>query len=282
MVISGQVAYELCRPQDLYFIWYARLLAQRFAAALLRFPPVVLVALLLPQPYGLLPPASPWHLLLFLLTLALACLLITAISMIMHTLVFKLMNLLSCHGRFVRVCGVSVRRHPAGALHAPLASGRELLPALPATAPICPFGCIRAASACRRRPFPWAWQLFWILLLACWPRLFVQTAEERGGAGRVMQVLRIYFRHVAQSMLRAAMEYRASFALMLVIQVLTPLSALAGVYFLFQNFGALQDWTLPQILLCFAVTYLSFALAECFGRGLTPSAASSARAASTG
>ncbi len=95
MVISGQVAYELCRPQDLYFIWYARLLAQRFAAALLRFPPVVLVALLLPQPYGLLPPASPWHLLLFLLTLALACLLITAISMIMHTLVFKLMNLLS-------------------------------------------------------------------------------------------------------------------------------------------------------------------------------------------
>ncbi len=81
-----------------------------------------------------------------------------------------------------------------------------------------------------------------------------------------MQVLRLYFRHVAIHV-RAAMEYRASFALMLVIQVLTPLSALAGVYFLFKNFGALQDWTLPQILLCFAVTYLSFALAECFGRG---------------
>ena len=92
-VRSGQVAYELCRPQDLYFIWYARLLAQRTAGAALRCGPVLLLAPLLPAPFGLSLPASPSHFCLFLVTLLLAALLNTAIMAIMHTLVFKLMDI---------------------------------------------------------------------------------------------------------------------------------------------------------------------------------------------
>ena len=93
MVITGQVAYELCRPQDLYFVWYARLLAQRFAGAALRCGPVLLVALLLPKPFGLSLPASVAHFVLFAVTLVLAGVLLTAINMIIHTLVFKIMDL---------------------------------------------------------------------------------------------------------------------------------------------------------------------------------------------
>lgn len=49
LVESGTLAYELVRPVDLYFFWYARTLAWRSAPMVLRSGPMVLlVALLLP------------------------------------------------------------------------------------------------------------------------------------------------------------------------------------------------------------------------------------------
>jgi ABC-2 type transport system permease protein len=44
MVRSGAVAYELCRPVDLYNLWYARAIAQRTAPVILRAVPMVVVA----------------------------------------------------------------------------------------------------------------------------------------------------------------------------------------------------------------------------------------------
>lgn len=49
MVRSGAVAYELCRPIDLYSLWYARALASRTAPTLLRAIPMgVFAAAILP------------------------------------------------------------------------------------------------------------------------------------------------------------------------------------------------------------------------------------------
>lgn len=63
MVRSGAVAYELCRPVDLYSLWYARAVAHRTAPALLRAAPmVVIAAVVLPwlglDDWRLAPPAS--------------------------------------------------------------------------------------------------------------------------------------------------------------------------------------------------------------------------------
>ncbi len=44
MVRSGAVAYELCRPIDLYGLWYARAVAQRSAPTILRAAPMVAFA----------------------------------------------------------------------------------------------------------------------------------------------------------------------------------------------------------------------------------------------
>jgi ABC-2 type transport system permease protein len=44
MVRSGAVAYELCRPIDLYSLWYARAIAQRTAPVLLRAVPMVMLS----------------------------------------------------------------------------------------------------------------------------------------------------------------------------------------------------------------------------------------------
>jgi ABC-2 type transport system permease protein len=55
MVRSGGVAYELLRPLDLYWLWYARALAWRTAPTLLRAVPLFAVALLFLR---MQPPAS--------------------------------------------------------------------------------------------------------------------------------------------------------------------------------------------------------------------------------
>jgi ABC-2 type transport system permease protein len=44
MVRSGAVAHELCRPVDLYGLWYARAIAHRTAPVILRAAPMVVVA----------------------------------------------------------------------------------------------------------------------------------------------------------------------------------------------------------------------------------------------
>lgn len=85
---TGTVAYELCKPYDLYSWWYLKLLARRYAATALRCLPIIIVAFFLPSPYGLSLPASPMYLLLFVLTLILGSFLITTINMIVQTITF--------------------------------------------------------------------------------------------------------------------------------------------------------------------------------------------------
>ena len=59
MIRSGGVAYELCRPLNLYAAWYSRLLAQRVVPVLLGGIPTLVLALLLPGHYGMALPVSP-------------------------------------------------------------------------------------------------------------------------------------------------------------------------------------------------------------------------------
>jgi ABC-2 type transport system permease protein len=63
MVRTGAVAYELCRPIDLYGLWYARAVAQRTAPTILRAAPMAVFAtvglpLLGLGEWRLAPPAS--------------------------------------------------------------------------------------------------------------------------------------------------------------------------------------------------------------------------------
>lgn len=73
MILDGNVAYELCRPTSLYGMWFVRTVATRVSGAVMRFWPILLVAAMLPQPWGLRFAASPmtfvWFLLSMILTL---------------------------------------------------------------------------------------------------------------------------------------------------------------------------------------------------------------------
>lgn len=88
MIMNGNVAYELCRPTNLYVFWYVRLLAQRLAGAALRCLPILLIALVLPAPYCLVLPENVLAFLLFIVTLLLGLLVNVAISMFIYILTF--------------------------------------------------------------------------------------------------------------------------------------------------------------------------------------------------
>ena len=89
---EGTVAYELCRPYDLYWWWYLKLIAKRYGAMSLRFIPVLSLAFLLPQPYNLIGPISIKAFILFLITLFLGSLIVVGINIIIHSLSFFTMQ----------------------------------------------------------------------------------------------------------------------------------------------------------------------------------------------
>ncbi|MCM0647971.1 ABC transporter permease [Clostridium swellfunianum] len=92
LITSGNIAYELCRPADLYNFWYAKLIAQRLSGALLRCFPILIVAILLPYPYNFTLPPSVASFLLFIITLLLGLILIVAISMLIYISIFYTMS----------------------------------------------------------------------------------------------------------------------------------------------------------------------------------------------
>lgn len=83
-VLDGSVAYELCRPASLYGMWFTRTLALRVSRVLLRLAPILVVAALLPAPWGMNAPASPAALAWFVISLALAACVTVAYTMIVY------------------------------------------------------------------------------------------------------------------------------------------------------------------------------------------------------
>jgi ABC-2 type transport system permease protein len=55
---TGSIAYDLCRPLNLYGFYYVRIMAQKMTGSLLRAAPMLLFAFLLPEGWGLCLPAS--------------------------------------------------------------------------------------------------------------------------------------------------------------------------------------------------------------------------------
>ena len=86
MIKTGNIAYELCRPQDLYLMWASKILGERLSMAVLRFLPVILVAMLLPSPYNLNLAIELPTLILFIISMVLSSLLMTSLVLLYHVI----------------------------------------------------------------------------------------------------------------------------------------------------------------------------------------------------
>ena len=104
MIKNGNVAYELCRPQNIYWMWYIRILASKLSAVFLRCVPLLIIAFLMPAPYNLTLPASFTALIFFFITLAIATLLVTALVTLMYLLIFYSIDSKGVMGMY---CGIA-------------------------------------------------------------------------------------------------------------------------------------------------------------------------------
>ena len=81
-----------------------------------------------------------------------------------------------------------------------------------------------------------------------------------------MSNLRLYVRLLALS-LRAQMQYRASFLMGVLGHFLATCIGFLALWALFDRFGSIRGWSLPQVALFYGMVNVAFSLAEGTGRG---------------
>ena len=86
MIKNGNVAYELCRPQDLYWMWFSKIFGERLSNVSLRFLPVLLIAIILPSAYNLTINSSTITFFLFIVAMILSTILMTVLVLFYHVI----------------------------------------------------------------------------------------------------------------------------------------------------------------------------------------------------
>ena len=177
-ITGGGVAYELARPAGIYGMWYVRTFSARTSKMLLRAGPVILVAILLPAPYGLALPSSAGAFAGFLCTLVLGALVACAYIMLIY-----IVTLYTMQPQGVRIAFTSLAELLTGSLiplpffPAALARILELTP----FAAMCnvPFriysGDITGAAAWQAAGL----QVFWLLALLALGQFLLSHALRR-------------------------------------------------------------------------------------------------------
>lgn len=83
---------------------------------------------------------------------------------------------------------------------------------------------------------------------------------------RIRKNTKLYFHYVSVA-LRSTMQYKMSFFMMVTGRFLLSFNGILGVYFMLSRFGHVKGYTFGEVLLCFSIIQMDFALAECIGSG---------------
>lgn len=78
--------------------------------------------------------------------------------------------------------------------------------------------------------------------------------------------LMLYFKYIIVS-LRSQLQYRASFIMFTLGNFATSIIDFFGIWVLFDRFGSLMEWTLPEVALFYGIVHMAFAISEAWSRG---------------
>jgi viologen exporter family transport system permease protein len=81
-----------------------------------------------------------------------------------------------------------------------------------------------------------------------------------------MNALRLYGRYTAISV-RSQLEYRASFIMQSIGVFMITAIEFLGIWALFDRFGQVKGWTLPEVALIYGMISVTFAISDAIGRG---------------
>lgn len=88
MIKNGNIAYEMCKPLNIYFTWFMKIFSKKVIGTLLRFWPIILVAFFLPEPFRLGLPDNPINFILFVISLILALIIACILILFIHIITF--------------------------------------------------------------------------------------------------------------------------------------------------------------------------------------------------
>ncbi len=177
-ITTGSIAYELCRPCDLYTMWFIKNMAIRLSRTALRCAPVLLIASCLPAPFGLSLPPNAAMGLLFLFSLILGFLVLISFSMLIYISAFYTISPMG-----IRILAIPIVEFFAGSVMPIPFFPKALQPvfySLPfASMQNTPFliyaGHLGGAEALRRI----ALQLFWFAALLIVGRMLMKRALKK-------------------------------------------------------------------------------------------------------
>ncbi|MBE5801563.1 MAG: ABC transporter permease [Clostridiales bacterium] len=177
-ITSGSIAYELCRPCDLYLMWYIKNMAIRLSRVVLRCVPILLVTVFLPKPYGISLPTSPTAGLMFLMSMILGFLVLIAFNMLVYISAFFTVSPMG-----IRILVTSVLEFLCGAV-IPIPFFPEWLQPVMYALPFgsmqnTPFliyvGHLSAGEGVQAMGL----QLLWLFLLVCAGRMLMHRALKK-------------------------------------------------------------------------------------------------------
>jgi ABC-2 type transport system permease protein len=174
-ISSGGVALELCRPCDIYTMWFVKNCALRLSKVVLRCFPILIVTAFLPSPYGLIFPKSIGAFALFFISLWLGFIVVVAVAMLVYISSFYTLSPIG-----VRVMVATVAEFCSGAV-VPLPFLPEgvmrVLSFLPfASMQSTPFLIYGGTLIGHDAYFAVALQFFWAVVLIIAGKLFMKTA----------------------------------------------------------------------------------------------------------
>lgn len=175
---SGSIAYDLARPMGIYGRWFCQSAANRIAFTALNCVPVLLVALVLPAPYGMSLPLGAGQFMLFLLSLMLAFCVVVSFAMLMYITLFYTLS-----SRGIKILVTALTAFLSGGIiplpffPAPVLAVVNLLPfAAMQNMPLLIYsGGIHGAQALKGIAF----QIFWLAALFLAGRLFMRRTLKK-------------------------------------------------------------------------------------------------------
>lgn len=177
-IVNGNIAYELCRPLSIYNMWFSRSMATRLSKAVLRCFPILAVAAFLPHPYGIAPPASRRHFILFAVTLILGLAMTVSFCVLVYILAFFTIS-----PQGLQMIFVTLTDFFAGALiplpffPEKMQRAMELLPfAAMQNVPLRIYGGSMSAHEVKKAVFL---QLFWLVTVTVIGKLLCMLAQKR-------------------------------------------------------------------------------------------------------
>ncbi|MCI8388256.1 MAG: ABC transporter permease [Clostridiales bacterium] len=177
-ISNGGVAVELCRPCDIYSMWFAKNCSMRLSASLMRCIPIFVVTAFFPAPFGIVLPSNVGTFLLFLLSLILGFMVVISMAMLVYISAFFTISPMG-----VRMVIATVAEFCSGAI-VPLPflpdGFRQAISFLPfASMQSTPFLIWGGTLVGSDAYFAIGLQLFWVLALIFIGKLLMRSALKK-------------------------------------------------------------------------------------------------------